>query len=40
MDIDKYDDKGVQLIGWGKSSRASNVSKKLKRVSIQVIPQR
>ena len=39
-DIHQYDNDFVQLIGWGKFYRFGNVSPTLKRVSLQIFPQR
>jgi hypothetical protein len=40
LDLNKYDDRFVQLIGWGSSNKNGKFSQKLKRVAIQVFSQR
>jgi hypothetical protein len=40
IDVNKYDDKFAELIGWGSSHINGNPSHKLRRVNIKVFPQR
>jgi len=35
-DIHKYDDKHVELIGWGKNRTYGKISEKLQRVSLRI----
>ena len=39
-DIHKYDNDQVELTGWGKKNLLSDVSDKLKRVSLKIFPAR
>ncbi len=39
-DIHKYDNDQVELTGWGKKNLHSDVSEKLKRVSLKIFPLR
>jgi len=39
-DIHKYDNDFVELIGWGKKGTSGNVSKRLKRISVKIFPQK
>jgi hypothetical protein len=40
FDVNKYDDKFAELIGWGSSHINSNANDMLKRVNIKVFPQK
>jgi len=39
-DIHKYDDRSVELIGWGSTESRGSSSNTLKRVSITILPNR
>ena len=39
-DIHKYDDRSVELIGWGSTESRGSASHSLKRVSISIFPNR
>ena len=39
-DIEKYDDRSVELIGWGSTESRGSSSNTLKRVSITIFPNR
>ena len=38
--IDKYEEKTVELIGWGSKTKAGSTSDWLKRISLTVLPMR